>query len=420
VTRMGVLKEQNTMDWSETKELFEKYLKDLYTEDGDLNENSDEGLFEIVDKQIRRFWNQTKYKPTEVMTLMLVTKMVKEADLKYVNHIYEMCRIKISPKDRKRGRKAILEKMLKRYHKKFVRNTLNGILETFSRREIKVMKTIKEQENPFELLDELVEKVGLLGVLWPIENVLKDEKLKEMIVTRYSKRYAACLVQLALFYEEIDYPTIMESPESIESRDLSKELSKMKQEQKLMQMKLAKKEKETSKLKREIHVLQQEKRKLASEIHTLYKNSLEEIEKLKREKEEIEEYYLSVIEHLSNQLFELQQEIAEIQKEQPTTYDLQGKTIAVIGGSKERHYREIIESYNGKMTFAAEDDFLKIKGAIQKADAVFFLKEVVGHHFFKKAYPLAKKYKLPFIFINSIGKSTFERELQRFIKQQCS
>lgn len=418
---MGALKEQCTMDWSETKELFQKFVKDLYTEDGELNENPDETLFETADKEVRRFWSQTKYKPTEVMTLMLVAEMVQEADLKYVNHIYEMCRIKISPKDRKRGRKAILEKMLKKYHKEFVRNTLNRILETYSRREIKVLKTIKEQENKFELLDELVEKNGLLGVLWPIENVLKDVELKEMIATQYPKRYAASLVQLALFYVEIDYPTIMESPKSIESRDLNKDLSKLKQEQKSMQMKLVKKEKETSKLKREIHVLQQEKRKLESEVHTLYKNALEEIEKLKKEKEETEEYYLSVIEHLSNQLYELQQEIAESQREQTTTTsDLQGKTIAVIGGSKERHYREIIERYNGQMAFVAEDDFLKLKGAIRKADAVFFLKEVVGHPFFRESYPLAKKYNIPFVFINTIGISTFEREIQRFIKQQCS
>lgn len=416
----AALKQTSGMEWTEMKELFEKFLDDIYTEDGDLKENIDEKLYKQADNEISSFWKDKSYNPMDVMNLMLISELVQEADLKYVTYIFDMCNIKITPKDRKKGKRAILGRMFKKYHKEHVRNTLNGILETFCRKEIQVLKTIREEENMLEVFDDLVDKMGVMGVLWPIEKIIKDEELKGILSKHYPIRYVASLAQLALFYMEVDYPTIMESPEDLDKNNPNQTLNKIKQEQKTMQKKLVKKEKETSTLKKEVHSLQQEKKKLASEVHELYRNALQEIEQLKQEKDEAEEYYLSVIEGLSNQLLEMQQDLLSDNADEKVKiskfsgYDLKGKTIAVIGGSKERHFREIIESHNGKMTFAAEDNFLKIDGAIRKADVVFYLTELVGHHFYREAYPLAKKYNIPFVFYNSKGTSSFELELKRF------
>lgn len=396
-------------------ERLEMFLEDIYDKDGDINKEYDQTLFNSMKREVNLFWKNKFYKPMDVMNLMFIHEVVKESKVKYIEQIYSLCNIRITTKDRKRGKSAIFQRLLQKYHRENVRKTLDSLLETFLRDEIAQMREIDEQENQGELLSQLIENVGLLPILWIAEKIMKDNKLVEKIKEVEPIRYEAGLAQLAMFYIEFEYEKVMEHPEQI--NDSEKLKSEQKKQKQLIQ-KLGKKEKETSELKQEINALQQEKKKLEADAYELYQSALDEIEALKKENESMQEYYLNILCNLDQQIQDLQQENMELRQgthKEDDDIDLKGKTIAVIGGTKVRHIREIIESHNGHMTFASETDFNKIEGAVHKADAVFFLKEVVGHHFFRESYSLAKKYNIPFVFVNSIGVSSFKRELKRLV-----
>jgi Uncharacterized protein conserved in bacteria (DUF2325) len=405
-------------DFEERDEFIEKleeFMENIYDEEGGINEDFDPFLFQAIERDVKMFWKENRYKPTDLINLMFIYEVIQESKMKYIEHIYNLCNIKIMTKDRKRGKRAIFERLLRKYHKENVRKTLNGLLETFLRDQIKICQTLDDVENRQEILSELIGNIGMLPVLWIAEEVLKNKELLEEIKALDPKRYVVSLAQVAMFYIDVDFQKVMEHPELLNSEE---RLEKAKKTQKRIQKKLIKKEKETSYLKQEINSLKQEKKKLEAEVYDLYQSALKEIEQLKQENEQMQEYFMDIINNLNEQILDLQQENADLRQgklEEINEFDLKGKTIAVIGGSKERHFREIIESYNGKIIFVSETDFNKIEGAVSKADAVFFLKEVVGHHFFREAYPLAKKYKIPFIFVNSIGVSSFKRELKRLI-----
>lgn len=396
-------------------ERLEEFMENVYDEDGELMEDIDSSLLQSVKRDVTLFWQNSNYKPTDLMNLLFMHEVIQESKVKYIEHIYSLCNIRITTKDRKRGKRAIYQRLLRKYHKENVRKTLDNLLKTFLSEEITNCKRLKDEENKGEGLSEIIENVGLLPVLWIVEEIIKDQTFLEEIKALEPIRYVAAMVQMTMFYIEVDYEQVMEHPEQL---DNSEKLAKEQQKQKQLQKRLNKKEKETSKLKEEINSLQQEKKKLETDVNVLYQEALKEISELKRENEYMQEYYLEILCNLDQQIQDLQHENAELQQgkqEEISGFDLDGKTIAVIGGSKVRHFREIIESHNGNMTFASETDFNKIEGAIRKADAVFFLKEVVGHHFFREAYSLAKKYKIPFVFVNSIGVSSFKRELKRIV-----
>lgn len=106
------------------------------------------------------------------------------------------------------------------------------------------------------------------------------------------------------------------------------------------------------------------------------------------------------------------QEIIQLQKEEEPEgnvhkNDLSGKKVAVIGGNKERYYRECVEKYNAEIIFVAEDQHRKIDSAVKKADVVFYLIELLSHIYHELIIPAAARYNTPIRFVNSKGITCF-------------
>jgi hypothetical protein len=76
----------------------------------------------------------------------------------------------------------------------------------------------------------------------------------------------------------------------------------------------------------------------------------------------------------------------------------------------------VVEKYNGNIRFVPVDQYKKIEGAVSDSDVIFFLTDMVGHQHFYKSFELSKRLNKPFVFVNSLGISTFERKLKTFIK----
>jgi hypothetical protein len=93
---------------------------------------------------------------------------------------------------------------------------------------------------------------------------------------------------------------------------------------------------------------------------------------------------------------------------------LRGHTICVIGGAKERYYREVVEKYNGDLAFVSSDDLNKVHGAVRGAHVVFLLTDIVSHAIFYASIEAARTYHKPFKYVNSLGISRFKRELKSF------
>ncbi|MEX3623692.1 DUF2325 domain-containing protein [Viridibacillus arvi] len=388
-------------------QFFEQHLD----EDKDFHKNIDNSFLEIMKIDAERFWSASPYTPNDLLNLIFINDVIKEADLKYVDYIFNICDIKIPVKERRKGKKVIFQRLLKNYHRFTVRKSLNNLLTSFLKNEITECNSITE-ENKIEVLTELSEKVGLLPVLWIIENVLKNNELTVLLKNIEPERYILAIVQAALFYKKVDYEHTIKKPEKINQYP-ELELVQMKRDQKRTDKQLKKKQKVTIELQQEVYSLKQLNKRLSSENHELFKMVADESKQHEEEMISMQEYYLQVIESLTTQMEDLQK--GEAAENEALDVDLKGQTIAVIGGSRERFFREIVESCNGEMLFVAEDDFNKIEGAVRKANVVFYLKEVVGHHFFREAYPLAKKYSTPFVYINTLGISTFKRELKKLI-----
>lgn len=391
-----------------------EFMEDIYVEEGEINNDYDQSLFQTIKRDVNVFWNNSDYKPMDLMNLMFIHEVVQESKVKYIEHIYSICNITITTKDRKRGKNAIFQRLLQKYHKESVRKSLDSLLETFLRDEIVQIKEYMEEKRD-DKLSEVIENVGLLPVLWIAKEVVKSERLVNKIKELEPVRYVVAIAQVSMSYIEFEFEKVMENPEQLnDSEKLAREQAKQQQ----LQKKLVKKEKETSMLKQQVNALQQQNKNIEKVADELYQSVLAEMDDLKKENEGMQEYYLEILCNMNEQIKDLQQENAELLEgthREDNEFDLNGKTIAVIGGTRVRHIREIIESHNGNMTFASETDFNKIEGAVHKADAVFFLKEVVGHHFFRESYTLAKRYNIPFVFVNNIGVSSFKRELKRLV-----
>lgn len=374
-------------------------------------ENIDQNILKDLEIEVEHFWSECKYKPLALVNLMFIKDVIYESDLKYIDYVFNLCDIKLPVKERRKGKKIIFQRFLKNYHRKNVSKTLNYLLTQFLKSDINKCRMIKEEDKA-QTFNEIIEKLGILPLLWIFENVLKDDDSIDYIKKNKPDRYVVAMAQIAILYKEVDFESIIKAPEKVKFQP-EIELVRLKREEKKMQKQLKKKDQELTELKRELYNSKLEQKKLATEYHELIEMATAEEAKFKTEKDSLQEYYLEVIENLTNQIESAQNEEREENKN--SEIDLKGSTIAVIGGSRKRFFQEIIESSNGNIIFVAEDNYNKIKGAVQKANAVFYLKEAVSHDFFRIAYPLAKKNNTPFIYINSLGISTFKKELKKLV-----
>jgi len=372
-----------------------------------------------VKNEIEQAWNESKYpKDTCIQFVFLsgvLLSCVKENMDLGIKMLLE-AKIMVSAKDKKRGKRGIISRYLKSYHKEHIRNSL--------RREymdIVLMKHCEQiKANPtLEQIESKIKKLGMETVLSMLYIMMKNETLIHLMEAHFPIEVLAFNARTYLSMRQLNFEQVMEAPEQISDINDSKVLQRKNKE---LALKLNKTQKSASNLRKEIHTFQQKERELRSEVYHLnqaventYEQALFEIENLKEQLKQQEvmfqierEFYVSTIAKLcSNEESEVNDQ-ADV--------NLSGKRICVIGGNKERHYREVVESYNGTIEFVSSDDYNKVEGAISRSHVVFFLKDIIRHHLFYKSYQTARERDIPFIFVNTLGMSTFERELRMFAK----
>lgn len=372
----------------------------------------------IEEKQrIHRFveglWKDLKYSPLEFSTFLQSVEFVLEADRSMVEALFQQIKIKMTTKDKKRGRSAFYKRMVMKYNKPYVRKYFQSMFLFLLKEEAQLL----EDSVNLNDINGLKNDIGF-EPLWWLSNVTTETKHAfEIINNNFKDDYIKMLIVFYFLYIKMEFEVIMDEPNKLRNNEQVANPQKILKENKNLKKQVDKGKKQESDLKKTIHHLNLEKKQLQGEIHELYRESLKEIEILKEQNENL----LLTFEKEREMYIKIIQDLTEGNEKTEVIFnndmDLQGKVICVIGGNRERHYLEIIEKYNGKINFVSEDNFNKIKGAVSESSVVFFLTELVGHHHFREALNYSKLTNKPFIFVNSKGLSSFERELVRFINK---
>jgi len=364
-----------------------------------------EGMDEAVKKDIKHliegFWKEETYSEKEILDFIFSIDFVIYSDLPIVEQIFKQAKILITPKDRKKGKEAYVQRMMKKYYKKSVQKTIQKAAHFMFRELINdCQKEITEEK-----INMYVEKMEFDIVYWCIASVIKDEKWKIYLKETYEKDYWNLYLQIIQRIHGLSNRRFLEeSKEEVKTVDYEKETKRLQNE-------LEKKEKELVRIRKELQQQIQIKNEKKEEIFDLKKMMKEQQELFEEERE----LYAETIIALSQPAVDFSEPIIEEEREKWT---LNQQKIAVIGGHRERWYRETIEKYEGECVYVSVDDFNLIKGAISKSEVVFFLTEIVSHEYFRVAYRYAKKQNVPFVFINSKGVGMFERELMVYMKRK--
>jgi hypothetical protein len=373
-----------------------------------------DSLFQQITELTAASWNSAKYSIEEVTRLCLVKEFIQIADYSLINHFFGEAKLQLTHKDRKKGKKAIFGRVKRRWHQKQIRETFDEFLAVMAKAPAKALSDAPNEET----LTEQIELHHFDFIYWVIVFYLKNEDLKNLIekenpydtLSFYSRTFA--------LYISEDFESVMERPQLFEHKRKDKNDQLKKENQKLKKQ-IVKTQKKKLNLEHSVSELRQEKKKLDRHLQELYETALHEIETLKnsmidlKEQFEVERAtYCSVIEQLLKQLNE---DIAPLPACEEL--NLNGSKVCVIGGERERGYKAIIEKYNGKLRYIPASDFNQMEGAIKESSAVFFLTEMVGHKHFYRAYEISKKCEKRFIFVNSLGRHSFERELKSYLQQ---
>jgi len=402
-----------TKEEKEVLERFESYLEMIE------NNQIDERHAKEILKELQLAWEQVEYPKEECVKFVFISSLFVTAaneNMEILKRMFEEVKINITPKDKKRGKNGMLYRFFRQYHKESVRTNL--------KREFidKVLIRHSDQLKAAPTLDTLNEKIKQLGfepVQVILQVLLNNQELNKLAEEHYPVETLDFSIRKYLGTKRLRFRDVMESPDTIADQS---DYRMLKQKNKELEKKLSKTETHASHLRKELHVFQKKEKELKGEVFQLnqevektYEQALAEIEDLKKllqtrvEEFQIErEFYIDTIASLCRD------------EEDLTVYDsmninLGGKTVCVIGGNRERHYREIIERYNGKIEFVSSDDYNKISGAVSRSDVVFFLKDIIRHALFYESFRCSRQRNIPFIFVNTLGVSTFERELKKFV-----
>jgi hypothetical protein len=376
-----------------------------------------DSLFQEVSKITETSWSSAKYPIEDVTRLSLVKEFIQIADYALINHFFVEAKLQLTQKDRKRGKKAIFSRVKRRWHQKKVRDTFDEFLTVMVKAPAKALAAAPTEE----ILADLIEVHQFDFIYWIIVYYLNHENLQTLIEKDYPYDTLSYRSRTYALYLTEDFDSVMERPQLFEHKRKEKS-EQLKKENHKLKKQIVKTQKKKLNLEHSVIVLRQEKQKLDQDIQDLYDSALNEIEALKGALKEIEEHfqieretYFAVIEQLLKQM-----------NQEPTpeptceALSLNGSKVCVIGGERERGYQAIVEKYNGKLRYIPASDFHKIEGAIQESDAVFFLTEMVGHKHFYLAYETSKKCAKRFIFVNSLGRHSFERELKDYLRMTAA
>jgi hypothetical protein len=375
-------------------------------------------LFHEVSKVTEASWSTCKYSIEEVTKLSLVKEFIQIADFSLINLFFSEAKLQLTQKDRKKGKKAVFARVKRRWHQKNVRDIFDEFLTKMVKESAKALADSPTEET----LTDLIEIHQFDFIYWIIVFYLKHDELQALIEKDYPYDTLSFRSRTYGLYLSEDFESVMERPQLFEHKKKEKN-EQLKREN--LNLKLKKQivytQKKKLNLEHSVSELRKEKKKLDRDIQELYESALREIDELKCKQKEAEdnfqmerETYFSVIEQLLKQLNEDPPSTSEPIGER---LNLNGSKVCVIGGEKERGYQAVVEKYNGKLRFIPASDTQKIEGAIQECDAVFFLTEMTGHQHFYRAYTTCKKWEKKFIFVNSLGRHTFERELKEYIRE---
>lgn len=366
---------------------------------------------------VNKFWDNINFTLKDLLDFFVACDFATGAPLDLVRKFFSKVNIIITKKDIKRGRNQVLERVLRKYHKPQVREIL---LDFFRFQHSDSIYALARNYSNEKLEDE-IDNYGYHRVLWVAYTLLdENEEILNTLIEQYPEDYIHALIYYYRFYEKMNFHEVMNEPEKLVKNAVPDHQEVLK-ENKRIKSKMNKEAKEKQSLRKEVYELQQQKKQMQGEIHELYDDSLKEIEGLKIQLEQqqaefqLEREMLSeLIQSLTDKHNDLQEQLNKYRSNQKTV-SLEGKVVCLVGGNRERHYREVVENYGGIFNFVPEDDFNKIRGAVNKSDVVFFLKEVAGHDHFRETYSAAKDNLVPFRFLNTKGISTFETELVHFM-----
>lgn len=393
-----------------------EHILALFTQFEEAIENGQitDTLFQEVTEVTATSWSSSKYSIEEVTRLNLVKEFIHIADYSLINHFFGEAKLQLTQKDRKKGKKAIYSRVKRRWHQKYVRDTFDDFLAVMAKAPAKALSNSPSEE----VLADQIDIHQFDFIYWIIVFYLKNESLKELIEKEYPYDTLSFRSRTYGIYLSEDFESVMERPQLFEHKRKEKSEQLKKENQKLKKQ-IVKTQKKKLNLEHSVSELRQEKKKLDRDLQDLYDSALSEIEALRCTLHELQENfeierttYCSVIEQLLRQMNE--ETTSEFTCEE---LSLNGSKVCVIGGEKERGYQTIVEKYNGKLRYIPASDFQKIEGAIKESEAVFFLTDMVGHKHFYRAYETSKKCDKKFIFVNSLGRHSFERELKGYIRQ---
>lgn len=377
-------------------------------------ENENDSCF--LEKNIHlleKKWKSIIYPIEIVLDLIQLKDFIENAEKENLEFLIEYVNIIVTHKDRKKGRKGIYQRFLKNYHKSKIREQLHSLFKQLISRE----KGVFEEDFQEDCVHEFIKNTTFETVYWIALSLEDNKNLIKFLQSEYKPDYLKLMLNALIFFYEYNFENVMSTFDSNSDKEKFS-TKKTFSENKNLKKKIIKEKSEKNKLQHMIYQLNKDKKILKRENYSQFEEMFNEIEKLRNDIIELEQEFSLERQFYNDYIIRLLNQNKFMDEKKTISTDLKGKTICLIGGFRKRHYEEIVNKYNGQLKFISADDFNKIKNSLSNSIAIFFLTEMIGHKHFKEALKQSKDLNIPFIFVNSLGTSSFENELIYFIKTQ--
>ncbi|MEH7458064.1 DUF2325 domain-containing protein [Bacillus sp. JJ1127] len=410
-------------------DLFKHYSESFEEGDSIVKDKISDEIFTTVKDAVTQYWLESTESLNDVVDLYIIISLIESDSPKHkkiVTRFFNDCKIFLTAKEKKQGKRGKIDRLLKEYIKPQTKERLQKNLKVAGEIEIAQLQAAYDRtdnhQKKIEDVQDVIEKYGMhftIFITTYIETQGADD-MHELYLEAAPFRYINILSELALFHKE-KYP----NQEKVEEISFEEERNSFQSKLNEYEKKLNKQEKLLNKYKLENEHLKKQiisSDAKASRVVKQTERSVNELMSDLATEEEIKsEQHKNEIEYLNKMIEQMAQEIIQLQKEEPEgnahKKDLTGRKVAVIGGNKERYYRECVEKYNAEIIFVAEDQHRKIDSAVKKADVVFYLTELLSHIYHELIIPAAARYNTPIRFVNSKGISAFESALNRYANE---
>ncbi|MGF7033402.1 DNA-binding transcriptional MerR regulator [Paenibacillus mucilaginosus] len=379
---------------------------------GDLKEEDHSPAYrQHITDAADRAWAASKFRLKDIFQLYHVLMLMETISLDALKLMIGNFRIPLTPKDQKRGRRGIMERFMRKYHSIHIRDQIKL---DFSMAYGSVIHRVEAGEQPKEIgIDEDT-------ALWIITCLLENQELEQAFFEKHFLYYAHINRMMLALYDQIEFDALMEKPSALSSGSL--DMKRVMKQNEVLQNQIERKEQMMADLQNNIKKLQHVETQLKKEIDELYQDALAEIEGLKAQLAQMRENHQAEIEKLEAAFDdEREQLLAQIREvkysKQERRPDLSGQIICVVGGNRERYYREIIERFNGKIRFVPEDKHAMLRPSIAGSDVVFYLTTLTSHSYYSAAMESCKEWGIPLIYVNGKGTSMFEKLLMEYAEK---